>query len=135
MLSNNEGLVIHLSLIALKSKHPRVREVALGYLFVLRSSPDAPSDLTQRLLTLLEDPDVKIRVRTAVYLTEEGRPKIYQALLDGVNDARSDVLLLAANHVAKLRGAGRIDPLRSTEDEINEAIEGHRKWLEKKLKP
>jgi hypothetical protein len=133
VLSDNEALVIHLSLLALDSRHPRTREIALGYLFVLRDSAAAPADVTQRMLALLHDPDEKLRVRTAVYLTEEGAPESYRALLEGLSSTRNDVLLLAANHVAALRGAGRIDPLRSTQKEIDQALEGHRRWLMEKL--
>jgi hypothetical protein len=132
-VSDNGPLVVHLSLLALDSSHPRTREVALGYLFVLRDSPAAPADVTQRMLAMLHDPDERVRVSAAVYLTEEGAPESYRALLDGVNSRRNDVLLLAANHVASLRGAGRIDPLQSTQEEIDRALEGHRRWLMEKL--
>jgi len=133
-VADNDTVVIDLSLAALESEHPQTRQLAFRYLFILRNNPFAPRHLTQRLLALLNDSDPKVRVFAAACLTEEDAPRTYRILLDGLDSNRNDVLLLAANHVATLRGGGRINPATATQDDVDKALEGHRRWLREKLR-
>lgn len=130
----NSGVVLtHLSFAALDSPHPKTRRLAIGYLFKLRNLPDAPPEIGERLVKLGTEGDLKIRLEIAVKLIQQDAPGTYRMLLEGLDSDDEETVIVAANHVARLRSGGRIDPLTATPEEKAEAIKAHRAWLEEKL--
>jgi hypothetical protein len=125
--------LIHVSLIALGSQHAGTRRIAAEYLYVLRGEQAAPRELMQRLVALIDDPDPTIRFLYAERFSREGAPRSYQALLDGLNSTNTDTILLAAYHVAALRGVEHVVPGEGSREQFSKSLEAHRRWLRDKL--
>ena len=133
MLSDFEPVLAHVSSAALDAPHQGTRQLAVSYLMVLRSDPDAPPELAERLAELMDTGDLKVRIEIAMNLINDDASKIHRVLLEGLNSDDEDTAIVAANHVARLRESGRITPETWTPEEIKQALDAHRNWLERQL--
>ena len=127
-----EASLIRLSLIALGSRHPKTRMIAVEYLLALRRDARAPRDLDRRLLALLNDEDIELRLVVASFLAKEGAPYTYRVLLAGLNSRDSQTVMLAAQLVAWMRGQQPLNTGKLTQKALNKAIEKQRRWLKPK---
>jgi hypothetical protein len=125
--------LIHVSLIALGSRHAATRRIAAEYLYLVRGERAAPRDLTQRFVALIDDPDPTIRFLYADRFSREGAPHSYQVLLDGLSSPSADTVLLAAYHVAHLRGVEHVVPGTNSREQLSKSLEAHRRWLRERL--
>jgi hypothetical protein len=128
-----EPVLAHICFAALDSPHAVTRRIAASYLAMLRTAPNAPPDLGERLAALSEGGDLKVRIELAMNLYGEDPSRTYRVLLEGLSSDDEETASVAANHVAGLREEGHPISDASTPEEIAEALEAHRTWLEKKL--
>ena len=69
-----------------------------------------------------------------MHLIDEDEAGSYRTLLEGLDSADEEAVLIAVHLVALLRGEGSVNPETATPQEKAEAIEAHRAWLEQKIR-